>query len=231
MTELLREGPREGVLVLRLNRPRRLNALTLALARELLAAVQQAEADGAVRVLVLEGEGGAFTAGKDRDDPPTPEFVEVLQQLAATLMESSKPVVAAVQGWAVGAGVEILLNCDIVVASRDAKFMLPEVSVGLFGTGGVLALLPKAVGLAKAKGALMLGREFSAEQAERWGLIWEVVDDARASAEAIARQLADADPRILAEIKQLLHREAIGNLGPILAREGQAHGRLRSSSS
>jgi 2-(1,2-epoxy-1,2-dihydrophenyl)acetyl-CoA isomerase len=226
--ELLRDGPREGVLLLRLNRPQRLNALTLALAQELVAAVQAADADGEVRVIVLQGEGRAFTAGKDRDDPPTPEFVHTLQQLACALMDSPKPVVAAVQGWAVGAGVEILLNCDIVVASRDARFMLPEVNVGLFGTGGVLALLPRAVGLAKAKGALLLGREFSAEEAERWGLIWAVAEDARAEAQAIARQLAASDPRILAELKQLLHRESFGGLGPVLAREAQAHGRLRS---
>ena len=126
--ELLREGPRAGVLVLRLNRPQRLNALTLALARELLAAVEQADADPAVRVIVLEGEGRAFSAGKDRDDPPTPEFVDVLQRLAAALMDSPKPVVAAVQGWAVGAGVEILLNCDIVVAARDARFKIGRAS-------------------------------------------------------------------------------------------------------
>jgi 2-(1,2-epoxy-1,2-dihydrophenyl)acetyl-CoA isomerase len=225
---LLREWPEDGVLVLRLNRPQRLNALTLALARELLAAVEQADADPAVRVIVLEGEGRAFSAGKDRDDPPTPEFVEVLQRLAAALMDSAKPVVAAVQGWAVGAGVEILLNCDIVVAARDAKFMLPEVNVGLFGTGGVLALLPNTVGLAKAKGALLLGQEITAAEAERWGLIWKLADEPRAEAAAIARQLAAADPRILAEIKCLLHRETIGNLGTVLAREAQAHGRLRT---
>lgn len=226
--ELLRDGPREGVLVLRLNRPQRLNALTLALTNELVAALLAADADPEVRVIVLQGEGRAFTAGKDRDDPATPEFVHALQQLACTLMDCPKPVVAAVQGRAVGAGVEILLNCDIVVAARDAKFMLPEVNVGLFGTGGVLALLPRAIGLARAKGALLLGQEFSAEQAERWGLVWTLADDAGVQALAIARQLAGSDPRILAEIKQLLHREAFGGLGPILAREAQAHGRLRS---
>jgi enoyl-CoA hydratase/carnithine racemase len=226
--ELLREGPREGVLVLRLNRPQRLNALTLALTQELLAAVRAADADAEVRVMVLEGAGRAFSAGKDRDEPATPEFVQVLQQLACALMDSPKPVVAAVQGWAVGAGVEILLNCDIVVAARDARFMLPEVNVGLFGTGGVLALLPRAVGLAKAKGALLLGQEFSAAQAERWGLIWQLADDASAECAAIARQLAAADGRILAGIKQLLHREAFGSLGPVLAREAHAHARLRS---
>jgi enoyl-CoA hydratase/carnithine racemase len=225
--ELLREGPRDGVLVLRLNRPQRLNALTLSLTRELTAAVQSAMEDAQVRVLLLQGEGErGFCAGKDRDDPATAEFVEALQQLASALMCGDKPVVAAVQGWAVGAGLELLLNCDIVIAAPDAQFMLPETKIGLLGTGGVLALLPQKIGLAKAKGVLLLGEAFSAAEAERWGVIWKVAPDARGEAEAVARKLAAMEPAILAETKQLLHREAVGNLAAVLAREAQAHGRL-----
>jgi 2-(1,2-epoxy-1,2-dihydrophenyl)acetyl-CoA isomerase len=230
---LLHRVQPDGILELRLNRPQRLNALTLGLARELLGAVHAACADPAVRVLVLRGEGRAFCAGKDRDDPGTAEFVDVLQQLAAALMDCRKPVVAAVQGWAVGAGVELLLNCDIVVAARDARFVLPEVNAGLFGTGGVMALLPRKVGLAKAKGLLLLGQEIDAAQAEAWGLIWEVAADAAALDErvrAIAAQLARADPGILAEVKQLLHRESFDALAPVLAREALAHRRQQQAS-
>jgi 2-(1,2-epoxy-1,2-dihydrophenyl)acetyl-CoA isomerase len=225
------EGPRDGVLRLRLNRPDRLNALTLAMAGELLAAVRQAQGDSAVRVLLLSGEGRAFCAGKDRDDPPSAEFVAALQALSAALMACPKPVVAQVQGWAVGAGLELLLNCDIVVAGRSAQFKLPEVNAGLFGTGGVLALLPRKIGLARAKGVLMLGETFSAEQAERWGLIWDVVDDALldARALAIATQLAMSPPAVLAELKALLHQESFGALDAVLAREAQAHARLAQS--
>jgi 2-(1,2-epoxy-1,2-dihydrophenyl)acetyl-CoA isomerase len=226
------EGPRDGVLHLRLNRPDRLNALTLALAGELLAAVRQARDDNAVRVLLLSGEGRAFCAGKDRDDPPTPDFVAALQALAAALMDSPKPVVAQVQGWAVGAGLELLLNCDIVLAARSAQFKLPEVNAGLFGTGGVLALLPRKIGLAKAKGVLMLGETFTAEQAERWGLIWAVTDDELlpAKALAVATQLAMSPAAVLAELKMLLHQESFGALAAVLAREAQAHARLDQSS-
>jgi 2-(1,2-epoxy-1,2-dihydrophenyl)acetyl-CoA isomerase len=218
----------EGVREIRLNQPARLNALTLAMARQLLAEVRQANADSAVRAILLTGEGRAFCAGKDRDDPATPQFVEVLQQLALALMQGSKPVVAAVQGWAVGAGLELLLNCDIVVAAQSARFMLPEVNAGLFGTGGVLALLPRKIGLAKAKGALMLGQEFSARQAEQWGLIWSVAEDGELtqSALALARRLASADPAILGNIKALLHRESFGELVDVLEREAQAHGTI-----
>ncbi|TWO70859.1 enoyl-CoA hydratase/isomerase family protein [Caenimonas sedimenti] len=226
---LLRDGPHAGVLTLRLNRPERLNALTLGLARELLAAVPAASQDPAVRVIVLRGEGRAFCAGKDRDDPATGEFVEALQNLAAALMACPKPVVAAVHGWAVGAGLELLLNCDVVVASADAQFMLPEVTVGLFATGGALALLPRKIGLAKAKGALLLGQPFGAAEADNWGLLWAVEPTAgalEARVSAIAGQLAAADSRILAEAKRGLHQEAVGDFAAVLAREAQIHRRL-----
>jgi 2-(1,2-epoxy-1,2-dihydrophenyl)acetyl-CoA isomerase len=226
MIDTVRE---HGVLRLHLNRPTRLNALTLAVARDLLVAVREADADPQTRALLLTAEGASFCAGKDRDDPATAEFVDVLQQLAAALMGTPKPVVAAVQGWVVGAGVELLLNCDLAVAARDARFMLPEVNVGLFGTGGVLGLLPRTIGLAKAKGALMLGQPISAVDAERWGLLWALADDAaaaRTQADGIARQLAAASPQILGEIKRSLHHESFGNLGAILAREAAVHGRL-----
>jgi 2-(1,2-epoxy-1,2-dihydrophenyl)acetyl-CoA isomerase len=224
---LTRFTPAAGVLELRLDRPQRLNALTLALARVLLAAVRAADSDDTVHALLLTASGRAFCAGKDRDDPPTPEFVQVLQDLGAALVGSAKPVVAAVQGWAVGAGLELLLACDIVVGAKDAQFMLPEVNVGLFGTGGVLALLPRKIGLAKAKGALLLGQAFSAEEAERWGLIWKLADDAPGEALAIAAQLAQADARVVGEIKRGLHEEVLGDFGGVLAREAKAHQQLK----
>lgn len=222
---LVSRHPQAGILELRLNRPQRLNALTQGLAQQLLDAVRQGNADDSVRVLLLTGEGRAFCAGKDRDDAASAPFVEVLQQLASALMQSPKPVVAAVQGWAVGAGLELLLNCDIVVAAQGARLMLPEVNAGLFGTGGVLALLPRQIGLARAKGALMLGQEFSARQAEQWGLIWSVVDEGELApaALAIAARLAAADPATLARVKSLLHRESLGELNDVLEREAQAH--------
>ena len=228
---LSRLGPEGGILELRLARPARLNALTLQLTRELVEAVREAEQNDAVRVLLLSGEGRGFCAGKDKDDPASAEFVAALQVLALALMNNPKPVVAAVQGWAVGAGVEMLLNCDIVVAASDARFMLPEVTIGLFGTGGIAALLPRQVGLARAKGVLMLGEEFSAQQALDWGLVWSVVDPPTLgeSARAIATRLAGSDPAILAAIKSSLHRETFGNLSAVLAREAGVHAHLKET--
>lgn len=217
-----------GVLELRLNRPERLNALTLDLVRDLLAAVQAGAADPAVRVILLTGEGRAFCAGKDRDDPPTPVFVDTLQALASALVRARQAVVTAVQGWVVGAGFELMLNGDLTVAARGARFVLPEVQVGLFGTGGVAALLPRLIGLQKAKGLLMLGQELGAADAERWGLVWQVVDDAALADQArlLAQQLAQSSPALLAEVKQLVHREHLGDFDASLAREAQVHQRL-----
>ncbi|MDR3452036.1 MAG: enoyl-CoA hydratase/isomerase family protein [Rhodoferax sp.] len=218
----------EGVLEIRLNRPDKLNALTLVMARELLARVTDGLRDAQVRAILLRGKGRAFCAGKDRDDPPAPEFVSVLQDLAKALMNTAKPVVAAVHGWVIGAGLELMLNCDIAIASRGARFMLPEVNMGLFGTGAVASLLPRSVGLQKAKGMLMLGREVSATDAERWGLIWAVIDDENLVTEArnLARQLAAGDPVVLGAMKELLHRESIGDIAGALQREAQAHDKL-----
>jgi 2-(1,2-epoxy-1,2-dihydrophenyl)acetyl-CoA isomerase len=219
----------DGVLHIRLQRPQRLNALTLSMSRELLDAVQSGVADASVRVLLLSGEGRAFCAGKDRDDPATGAFVDTLQALALCLMNAPQPVVCAVQGWAVGAGLELMLNADLAVAARSARFALPEVRVGLFGTGGIAALLPRLVGLQKAKGLLMLGEELDAQAAERLGLVWTVVDDEVLTdrAWAIARQLAGSDPRLLGEIKRLVHGETLGQLDAVLAREAAVHARLR----
>jgi enoyl-CoA hydratase/carnithine racemase len=116
----------EGILTLRLNRPQRLNALTLPMAQALLSAVQGAVTDPRVRVLLLCAEGRAFCAGKDRDDPPGPEFVTTLQALAQELMDCPKPVVAAAQGWAVGGGLELLLNCDVVVPGAARASACPR---------------------------------------------------------------------------------------------------------
>jgi enoyl-CoA hydratase/carnithine racemase len=220
------ETRRRGtVLELRLNRPAKLNALTLSMSEQLLAAVTTGLADADVRVLLLTGAGSSFCAGKDRDDPASAAFVDVLQALAATLMGSPKPVVTCVQGWVVGAGLELMLNTDIVVAARSARFMLPEVRLGLLGTGAVSTLLPAAVGLPRAKALLMLGRPFGAEDAERWGLVAGVADNEQAFATAlqVAEELAAGDVHSLAASKALLHAAALGDVAGALQRESAAH--------
>jgi 2-(1,2-epoxy-1,2-dihydrophenyl)acetyl-CoA isomerase len=118
-----------------------------------------------------------------------------------------QPIVAAVHGWVVGAGVEWMLDADIVVAARTARLKLPEASLGVFVTGGISALLRHSAGLGRAKALMMLGDEFSAEQALQWGLIWKVVDDAALDSEAqrIAARLAALDPQVLRRFKRVLN--------------------------
>lgn len=229
MPDLIETLSHGAVRELRLNRAAKRNALTLAMSRQLLATVQAALADAEVRALLLTGAGSAFCAGKDRDDPAGPEFVAVLQALAAALMDSGKPVVACVQGWVVGAGLELMLNADIVVAARSSRFMLPEVRLGLLGTGAVTTLLPAAVGLQRAKALMLMGRPFGADDAERWGLVAGVTDDEQAlpAALQIATELAGSDAQALAVTKGLLQAAAVGTVHEALARESRAHTALQ----
>ena len=210
-----------GLLEIALNRPDRLNALTPQSAQALLYAVRQGQDDPAVRLLLIRGEGRSFCAGKDRDAPASAAFVATLQQLAAALVDG-KPSVAAVQGWAGGAGLELALNCDVVFASEDARFALPEAQLGLPGTGGIHALLPRLIGLGRAKALLWSGQAFGARQAHDWGLVWQLtspgalLDEAR----AFGRLLEQAEPGALARVKALLHAAALRDFGATLAAEG-----------
>ena len=144
---------------------------------------------------------------RDVGAPPTPEILQLVQDVARAIVALSKPVVAAVHGWVVGAGVEWMLDADIVVAARSARFRLPEIGLGVFVTGGITRTLPAYAGLARAKGLLLLGEEFSAVDAQRWGLIWSVVDDDQLDAETarIAVGLANADPAALGRFKRVLN--------------------------
>lgn len=196
-----------GVLTLRLNRPERLNAIDEPMARALLDALEGAERSPDVRVIVLRGNGRAFCAGRDVSEAPTAEILALVQDVSRAIVVSTKPVIAAVHGWVVGAGVEWMLDADIVVAARSARFKLPEIGLGVFVTGGITRTLPACAGLARARGLLLLGEEFSAEDAGRWGLVWSVVDDAVFDAEAarVATRLAGFDARATGRFKRVLN--------------------------
>ena len=204
----LRRDLADGVLTLTLDRPERLNAIDDALAEALLKAFGAAERSAGVRAIVLCGNGRAFCAGRDVSAPPTPQILERVQAVARAIVLSSRPVVVAVHGWAVGAGVEWMLDADIVVAAHTARFRLPEIGLGVFVTGGISRTLPALVGLARARALLLLGEEFSAEEARRWGMVWSVVEPDRLGAETarIARRLAGFDPAAVARFKRVLNR-------------------------
>lgn len=163
-----------------LNRPERLNAISPDVASQLLAALDNAHQSGA-KLIVLGGEGRAFSSGHDLKEPDHPagspesdRHLETLQNITRRLMAPEVVSIAAVHGYALGAGAEIALACDIVVADTTAKIAFPEVSAGLSMTGGGSYLLPRIVGLARAKKLMLLGETLDAHTAQQWGIVADI---------------------------------------------------------
>ncbi len=197
----------EGILTLTLNRPDKLNAIDNKLAAAVLQALGHAATDSSVRTICLRGSGRAFCAGRDVAAAPTDRDLELVQSVACAIVDNPKPVLAAVHGWTVGAGLEWALDADIVIASDDARFKLPEASLGVFVTGGLVTTLPAAIGLVRAKSLLLLGEEINVRQAHEWGLVSKVVALAeldKSCAEACKR-LAALEPRVAAQFKRVLN--------------------------
>ena len=210
----------QGVARLTLNRPERLNSFNDAMHAEVRDALALLGHDESARVLVLTGAGRGFCAGQDLADravAPGDAPVDLgasiernYKPLVLTLRALPMPVVAAVNGVAAGAGANLALACDIVVAAKSASFIQAFAKIGLIPDSGGTYFLPRLVGEARAMGLAMLGDKLSAEDAERWGLIWRAIDDAAFAAEvdALARRLADAPTCALAEIKDALRASA-----------------------
>jgi len=183
---------REGYRVVTLNRPQRLNAFNEAMHGALAATLEEAEADGSCRALLLTGAGRGFCAGQDLTDRlaagETPALGGALEQFYNPLVRKLRalpfPVVAAVNGVAAGAGANVALACDIVLAARSASFVQAFARIGLVPDSGGTWFLPRLVGAARARALALLAEPVAAEQAERWGLIWKVFDDAALMGEA-----------------------------------------------
>ena len=178
---------REGAIArLTLNRPDRLNALTLAMLGELSAALSELDGDDTVRVVILTGSGRGFCAGQDLTDHEAVDdtrairavverhYNPVIRQIRAL----PQPVIAAVNGVAAGAGCSLVLACDIAIAIESAKFSNAFVNIGLIPDGGGSYFLPRLVGQARALGLSLLGEAIEAKTAVEWGLIWKAVPDA-----------------------------------------------------
>lgn len=206
----------DGVAELTLNRPERLNAFTEAMHRELAAHLDRIEADPSLRAVLLTGAGRGFCAGQDlservmgEGDVP-PDLGDTLERLYNPLVRRirglNRPVVCAVNGVAAGAGANLALACDIVLAARSAVFIQAFCRIGLIPDSGGTWFLPRLVGEARARALALLGESVPAEQAEAWGLIWKAVDDDRLLEEArsLARSLAAGPTRALSLIKQAL---------------------------
>ena len=222
------------------NRPDRLNSFTAAMHAEIRDALARLGPQGA-RVLVLTGAGRAFCAGQDLNDravvpgEKAVDLGESIEQnykpLLLALRSLPIPVVAAVNGVAAGAGANIALACDIVIATRSAAFIQSFSKLGLVPDCGGTWTLPKLAGNARALGLALLGEKLPAEQAAAWGLIWRCVDDGEfaAAVEALATQLASAPTRGLARTKEAIYAASGRSFAQALDAERDAQRELGGS--
>jgi enoyl-CoA hydratase len=224
---------RDGALLwLTLNRPDRLNAVSQALYEAVVEAVRSAEEDTTVRAIIVTGAGRAFCAGADlkahAERPLSAKerraYVRTAQRANVALQRSGKPVIAAVNGPAVGAGLELALSCDFVVVAEDAKLRLPEISLGTFFGGGVTYTLSRRVGLTRAKELLLIGDFFTGAEAAAMGLANVAVprDDVREAARAFAMRTVDHAPLPMRLAKDLLHRAPAMSADAVLRAEERA---------
>ena len=221
----------QGVRRIMLNRPDQLNAMNRSLIGDVCRAFDEANGDDATRVIVFSGAGRAFCAGDDRNEHQHPgsevearEFVELIQQATRAIIFGSKPVVGAINGWAVGGGFEWAINCDFPIWDESARGFFPEVSLNLFVTGGVTSLLPALVGLNKAREMLFLGERYDAKVLLQMGVAWRVVADEQLMSTAleVATRLAELPTASVRAMKRVLNQNAVVDLERTLQLETDA---------
>jgi 2-(1,2-epoxy-1,2-dihydrophenyl)acetyl-CoA isomerase len=232
-----------GATTIELNRPEALNAWNAQLGADLLAALGDAAADQSVRVVVITGAGRAFSSGADLKDvsggDTTPDgrpdvyktLTERYHPIMLAIREMPKPVVASVNGPAVGIGCSLALCCDLIVAAHSAYFLLAFVNIGLVPDGGSSLLVPSRVGMARASELSMLGERLPAEQALSWGLINRVVADEELSDEtaALAARLAAGPTRSYAGAKRQLNNWLYARIDEQLELEAQIQQEMAAS--
>ena len=215
-TTVLCSTPRPGVAEVRFNRPHRLNAVVEPLFRETLDALDAAERDRDVRIVVVTGEGRAFCVGADlkehgkaeRTSWQKREYLLLAQEVCARIHRLKKPVIAAVNGYALGAGAEMAINADFLLMAQSARIGFPETSIGTFIGGGLTHVLPRLVGLAKARELVFLGERIGGDEAKAIGLATAVFPDSsfRDDVYAFAERLAAQAPLSIALAKEQLNR-------------------------
>jgi enoyl-CoA hydratase len=202
------ERPTDGVLLITLDRPEKRNAVDGAMSRSVAAALDELDADPTLAVGVLTGAGGTFCSGMDLRAFLDGDAPEVPGRGFGGLTQAppAKPLVAAVEGFALAGGCELVLACDLVVASTEAVFGLPEVGIGLIAGSGGLLRLPHRIPRSVATELALTGDRFGAEDAHRWGLVNRVVDPGSAATRAVelAARIARNAPLALAATKRML---------------------------
>jgi enoyl-CoA hydratase/carnithine racemase len=228
---ILSDMTAEGVRTISLNRPHAMNAMNRRLIDEISAAFDDANRDPETRAIILTGAGRAFCAGDDRHEHVHPEteaearaLVDAIQRATGAIVLGAKPVVGAINGWAVGGGFEWAINCDFPIWAESAKGFFPEVSLNLFVTGAVTSILPGIVGPVKAREMLFLGQRYSAQELKEIGVAWKVVADDRllSEAEAVATQLAALPTLSTRAMKRVLNQAMAGGLHEALQLETEA---------
>lgn len=212
-----------------LNRPEKLNALTREMIFALRDALTMAQKDPGTHVVVLRGDGAAFCAGDDLSElavaAARPDqqaaLVASLQDVTRQIMLGPKPVIAVVQGWAVGAAFSWIFNCDLSICAESSKAFFPEVKWGVSQTGGATALAPRLLGARAAREALLLSRRFTARELLELGAVTRVVKDGNElqAAMMMARQITELPALALSGVKRLMNRALGGDLEAVLLDE------------
>lgn len=215
-----------SILEISLRRPERKNALNLAMYEELAKLLNQSAEDTAIRAVIITGSDHCFTSGNDLQD-----FIEGAQlnfsdsplgRFLWALTTYPKPVIAAVEGVAIGIGTTLLLHCDLVYASADSEFKMPFVQLGLCPEYASSFLLPRLAGFARASEWLLLGQGFSAEQAQAGGIVNEVVADPLAKARQQGARLAQMPPAAIRRSKALLKAPLMPRVQKVMVAEAEA---------
>ncbi len=232
---VLAERPAEGVGLVRINRPAAHNALNLEVRRLLAHHLTAMGDDPAIRCIILTGNEKAFAAGADIKEMAAAGAIEMLlrgtHKLWRTIAACPKPVIAAVNGYALGGGCELAMTCDIIIAGEGARFGQPEVKIGVVPGGGGTQRLPRAVGKYKAMRYLLTGDFISAQEAFALGLVSEIAADAAVEtrALALAQQIAELPPLAVEQIKECVLRGMDAALDTGLALETKANQLLFAS--
>ena len=235
MTDTLLLERERGLLTLRLNRPEKKNALTRAMYSQLAQALAMADVDPQISAVLICGSHDCFTAGNDIVDfleQPPADLDNPVFEFMLSLLDCRKPVIAAVAGPAVGIGTTLLLHCDLVYVSRDARLRMPFVRLGLCPEFGSSLILPRLLGQARAAQLLLLGEGLSGEQAAAWGIATEALDSGEAAL-AKARDVALSFESLPAEAvrisKELMKAPDREQLRAVIEEEGRLFTqRLRS---
>lgn len=220
-----------GVRTITLNRPKRLNAMTLQLNIDVAQAFEDANADPGTNAIIFTGAGRGFCAGDDRQDHIEPQneaearmMVDAIQRVTRAIVKGDRPVVGAINGWAVGGGFEWAINCDFPIWAESARAFFPEISLNFFVTGGVTSILPAIVGPVKAREMIMLGEKYTARDLADLGVAWRVVPDdlLMEEARAVAGRLAGLPPNAVRAMKRVLTLTATTDLNAALLLETEA---------